>query len=96
MAILVISGLTFVQPAYPEMTSSLERGFSFINMVVGVKGLLSLIVLIVILLSSWLVAVLLEYYTGHGKPLKPHKNTNLAPFPSDKMENIFWFVQVGT
>ena len=92
----MISGLTFAQPAQPEITSTFKRGFSFINMVVGVKGLLSLIVLIVILLSSWLVAVLLEYYTGHGKPLKPHKNTNLAPFPSDKMENIFWFVQVRT
>ncbi|XP_020604256.1 transmembrane protein 62-like [Orbicella faveolata] len=64
-------------------------------MVVGLKGVLSLIVLIVILLSSWLVAVLLEYYTGHGRPLKPHRNTNLAPFPSDKMENILWFVQVS-
>lgn len=66
------------------------------KMVVGVKGVLSVIVLIVILLSSWLVAVLLEYYTGHGRQLKPHRNTNLAPFPSDKMENIFWFVQVRT
>ena len=60
------------------------------------KGVLSFIVLTVILLSSWLVAVLLEYYTGHGRPLKPHGNTNLAPFPSDKKENIFWFVQVRT
>ena len=62
----------------------------------AMKGLLSLILLLVILLSSWLVAVLLDYYTGHGKPLKPHKRTNSAPFPSEKLENIFWFVQVGT
>lgn len=66
------------------------------RMATAMKGLLSLILLLVILLSSWLVAVLLDYYTGHGKPLKPHKRTNSAPFPNGKLENIFWFVQVGT
>ena len=76
------------------MSCTFERGFSCVNMVVGIKGFLSLIVLLVILSSSWFVAVLLDYYTGHGEPLTSHRNTNLAPFPSDKMENIFWFVQV--
>ena len=65
-------------------------------MAIALKGVLSLILLVVILASSWLVAVLLDYYTGHGKPLKPHKRTNAAPFPNGKLENIFWFVQVRT
>ncbi|RMX57380.1 hypothetical protein pdam_00016016 [Pocillopora damicornis] len=64
-------------------------------MVVGSRGCLSLIILVVILCSSWFVAVLLDYYTGHGQPLRQHRNTNSAPFPSDKMDNIFWFVQIS-
>lgn len=62
---------------------------------IGLRGVLSFILLLIILSVSWLIAVLLDYYTGHGISLKPHKRTNSAPFPNDKLENLFWFVQVG-
>ena len=79
-----------------EIIATSKRGSSCINMAIALKGILSLILLLVILSSSWLIAVLLDYYTGYGKPLKPHKRTNTAPFPNGKLENIFWFVQVRT
>lgn len=65
------------------------------KMAIGLRGVLSFILLLIILSLSWLVAVLLDYYTGYGVSLKPHKRTNSAPFPNDKLENLFWFVQVG-
>ncbi|XP_067032017.1 transmembrane protein 62-like [Acropora muricata] len=64
-------------------------------MAIGMRGVLSFILLLIILSLSWLVAVLLDYYTGYGVSLKPHKRTNSAPFPNDKLENLFWFVQIS-
>ncbi|XP_029197493.2 transmembrane protein 62-like [Acropora millepora] len=64
-------------------------------MAIGLRGVLSFILLLIILSLSWLVAVLLDYYTGYGVSLKPHKRTNSAPFPNDKLENLFWFVQIS-
>ena len=58
------------------------------------QALLSICALLIILLTSWFVAVLLDYYEGNGRTIKPHQNSNSPPFPSDKMEKIFWFVQV--
>ena len=64
-------------------------------MAAAVKGLISICVVIIILVSSWLIAVLINYYAGQGKELKVQKTTHLDPVPDDKLENIFWFMQVS-
>lgn len=43
---------------------------------------------------SWAMIIMIEYYSGHGKELKPHKLSEKPPFPGGKMNNIFWLIQV--
>ena len=78
----------------PDVQARLQFNYRS-KMAVAMRCCLSFILILVILASSWLIAVLLDYYTGHGQPLKSHKRTNTAPFPNGKMENLFWFLQVG-
>lgn len=59
------------------------------------KGLISICVVVIILVSSWLIAVLINYYGGQGKELKFRQTTDSDSFPDDKYENIFWFMQVS-
>ena len=56
--------------------------------------IISLVVVVLVLCFSWFIAAVLNYYTGHGKALKPHANTNSPPFPGDRFDRVFWFLQV--
>lgn len=64
-------------------------------MAAALKGLLSVCVVVIILVTSWLIAVLINYYGGQGKELKFRKTTDSDPFPDEKYDNLFWFMQVG-
>lgn len=63
-------------------------------MAAALKGLISICIVVIILVSSWLIAVLINYYGGQGKELKFRKTAEEDSFPGEKLENIFWFMQV--
>jgi hypothetical protein len=84
----------------PNLKTSLHlNGSAFLmfihfKMAAAVKGLVSICIVALILATSWLIAVLINYYGGQGKGLSVHKNSDSGPYPGDRMDNIFWFIQV--
>ena len=46
-------------------------------------------------LLSWFFMFSLECYFGNGKDTGSRLNDKVPPFPDDKADNVFWFLQVA-
>ena len=58
------------------------------------KYFLPIFFIISVTILSWAVVIMVDYYSGKGKSLSPHKLSDKPPFPGGKMKNIFWLLQV--
>ena len=59
-------------------------------------GLFGLLLLFAVGLLAWMWTVALDHYMlppppGNGPP---HPLGDVGPYPGDKMDNLFWFMQV--
>ncbi|XP_038075262.1 transmembrane protein 62-like [Patiria miniata] len=61
-----------------------------------VLGLCTLLLILTVSLMAWLLSYALDHYTlppAHDGP--PHPLGDVAPYPGDKMDNLWWFIHIS-
>lgn len=56
--------------------------------------LVEVVLVTVVALISWFFMFSLECYFGNGMDIRSHSLNKVPPFPDDRADNVFWFLQV--